>query len=95
MQVSDVFYLSLKWQEETNYKCQIFFPPSLNKIKRLPWYSCLENPMDGGPWRATYSPWDHKELDTTSQDPLYTNQKEVSLKILCCQYSILTHIYGT
>ena len=26
-------YLSLKWQEETNYKCQIFFP-SLYKIKR-------------------------------------------------------------
>ena len=25
------FYLSLKWQEETNYKCQIFFP-SLYKI---------------------------------------------------------------
>ena len=25
LQVSDIFYLSLKWQEETNYKCQIFF----------------------------------------------------------------------
>ena len=30
MQVSDIFYLSLKQQEETNYKCQIFgFPDSL------------------------------------------------------------------
>ena len=28
-----VFYLSLKRQEETNYKCQIFFP-FLYKIKR-------------------------------------------------------------
>ena len=28
-------------------------------------YSCLENSMDGGPWWATYSPWGHKEVDTT------------------------------
>ena len=28
-------------------------------------YSCLENPMDTGAWQATYSPWDHKELDMT------------------------------
>ena len=27
-------------------------------------YSCLENPMNRGAWRAT-SPWGHKELDTT------------------------------
>ena len=27
--------LSLKWQEETNLKCQIFFPPSLYKIESL------------------------------------------------------------
>ena len=20
-------------------------------------YSCMENPMDGGAWQATYSPW--------------------------------------
>ena len=25
-------------------------------------YSCLENPMDRGAW---YSPWGHKESDTT------------------------------
>ena len=30
-------------------------------------YSCLENPMDRGAWRATVSPWDRKELDTTEQ----------------------------
>ena len=29
-------------------------------------YSCLENPMDGGPWRAT-SPLGRKELDTTQR----------------------------
>ena len=34
LQGSDVFYLSLKWQEETNHKCQIF-SPSLHKIKRF------------------------------------------------------------
>ena len=28
-------------------------------------YSCLENPMDGGAWWATYSPQGRKELDTT------------------------------
>ena len=29
-------------------------------------YSCLENPMDRGAWQA-YSPWGHKELNTTEQ----------------------------
>ena len=28
-------------------------------------YSCLENPMDRGASWATYSPWGHKQLDTT------------------------------
>ena len=28
-------------------------------------YSSLENPMDRGAWWATYSPYGHKELDTT------------------------------
>ena len=27
-------------------------------------YSCLENPMDRGAWRA---PWGHKESDTTER----------------------------
>ena len=30
-------------------------------------YSCLENPMDRGAWWATYSPWGHRESDTTEQ----------------------------
>ena len=30
-------------------------------------YSCLENSMDGGAWWAIYSPWCHKELDTTEE----------------------------
>ena len=29
-------------------------------------YSCLENPMDGGTWLG-YSPWGHKESDTTER----------------------------
>ena len=29
-------------------------------------YFCLENPMDRGPWWG-YSPWGHKESDTTEQ----------------------------
>ena len=29
-------------------------------------YSCLENPMDGRSL-VGYSPWDHKESDTTKQ----------------------------
>ena len=33
VRVSDIFYLSLKQQEEANYKGQIFFP-SLYKIKK-------------------------------------------------------------
>ena len=28
-------------------------------------YACLENPMDRGAWWAIYSPWGHKESDTT------------------------------
>ena len=30
-------------------------------------YSCLENPVDRGPWWATYSPWGCRELDRTEQ----------------------------
>ena len=30
-------------------------------------YSCLGNPMDRRAWQAIYSPWGHKELDTTEQ----------------------------
>ena len=29
--------------------------------------SCLENPMDRGAWRATYSPWGCKESDRTER----------------------------
>ena len=34
-------------------------------------YSCLENPMDRGAWRA--SPWGHKELDT-AEHTIYINR---------------------
>jgi len=30
-------------------------------------YYCLENPMDGGAWWATYSPWGPKESDMTER----------------------------
>ena len=30
-------------------------------------YSCLENPMDRGTWKATVSPWGCKELDMTER----------------------------
>ena len=30
-------------------------------------YPCLENPMDGGAWWATYNPLSRKESDTTEQ----------------------------
>ena len=39
-------------------------------VGKIPWpgnplhYSCLENLMDRGAWQG-YSPWGHKELDTT------------------------------
>ena len=29
--------------------------------------SCLENSMDRGIWRATYSPWGHRKSNTTGQ----------------------------
>ena len=29
--------------------------------------SCLENSVDWGAWQATYSPWGHKESDTTER----------------------------
>ena len=33
-------------------------------------YSCLENSMDRGVWRATFGPWGCKESDTTEQSTL-------------------------
>ena len=36
LQVSDIFYLSLKWQEETNYSCQIFCFPDSSVGKESP-----------------------------------------------------------
>ena len=39
-------------------------------VEKIPWRrkwqsttdSCRENPMDRGPWQATYSSWDHKRV---------------------------------
>ena len=35
-------------------------------------YSCLENSMDRGAWWTGYSPWGHKELDTTEHTHAHT-----------------------
>ena len=36
-------------------------------------YSSLENSMDRGAWQATYSPWGHKESDTTEHSGIHTH----------------------
>ena len=37
--------------------------------------SCLHSSMDRGAWQATYSPWGHKEQDTTEQLSLFIEEK--------------------
>ena len=40
----------------------------VGRTRNLLKYSCLENPMNRGTWWATgYSPWGHKESDTTER----------------------------
>ena len=34
-------------------------------------YSCLENPMDGGAWKAAVHPWSRLESDMTEQLPFH------------------------
>ena len=46
--------------------------------------SCLENPMDRGAWQAAYSPWGHRELDTTE-----------ATKYACVPLKIYTYISNT
>ena len=41
-------------------------------------YSCLENPMDGGACQD-YSPWGHKESDTTERLSVYLEQYSFEL----------------
>ena len=36
-------------------------------------YTCLENPMELGTWRATYSPWGRKESDVTEYPRMCTH----------------------
>ena len=40
-------------------------------------YPCLENPMNGGTWWATYSPWGCEELDTTEQLHFHFQPNEI------------------
>ena len=51
-------------------------------------YSCLENPMDGGAWQATHSPWGCKELDTTEQLTLLMTKMTV---IKTFTYDVFDH----
>ena len=41
--------------------------------------SCLENPMDGGAWQATVSPWGHKESDMTGHTCIFFVLNELML----------------
>ena len=52
-------------------------------------YSCLEDPMDRGAWQAAYSPWRHKELDTTEQ------LSTLSLKYYGTEYLLALKYYQT
>ena len=46
-------------------------------------YSCLENSMDRGAW-VGYSPWGHKEWDTTSTVSTCAKQKhQCEQRVLC------------
>ena len=45
-------------------------------------YSCWENPMDRGAWRATYSPWGHKELDPNEH--IWASSFETIIKLWLC-----------
>ena len=49
-------------------------------------YSCLENPMDGGAWQATYSPWGCEESDTTEHT---AHPTEAVISLWCDEVSIL------
>ena len=63
------FSLSLKGQEETNYKCQIFGFPDSSVGKELP------TPVSWpGEFHEPYGPWGSKELDTTEELSLHQLQ---------------------
>ena len=68
------FYLSVKQQEETNYKCKIFFllytKLTLQYSCRIPWTEELGGLQSMGP----------KESDTT----VISLSLSLSLTILCC-----------
>ena len=75
------------------FACNVGDPGLLPGLGRSPgegngnpfWYSCLENPMYRGAWRAT-SPWGHRESDTTEQLTL-------SLYAYTCLLSSLKVLY--
>ena len=54
-------------------------------------YSCQENLMDSGAWRATYNPWDHKELDTTEQ---LTHTHIIFILYICISYTFKRKLFS-
>ena len=70
LQVSDVFSLSLKLQEEANYKCQIFFFPYSIQIRRRHWHPTpvlWHGKSHGRRSLAGCSPWVRKESEMTER----------------------------
>ena len=64
--------------------------PGGGKNTRILWYSCPENPMDRGVWRATVSPWGGRESDTTGHT---RNYPETILSTNACGMSVLPYLY--
>ena len=56
---------TLPAMQETQFQSLSQEDPLEKEIGNPLQYSCLENPMDRGNWWAVYSPWGHKESDTT------------------------------
>ena len=56
-------------------------------------YSCLENPMDRGAWRATYSPWGRKRVrhNLATKPPELFRSKIQSISVMGL-WSFITHI---
>ena len=64
--------------------------PGGGKNTRILWYSCPENPMDRGVWRATVSPWGGRKSDTIGHT---RNYPETILSTNACGMSVLPYLY--
>ena len=74
------------------FACNVRDPGSISGLGRFPWrrngnplhYSCLENPMDGGVWRATV-------YGTTKS---WTRPKQLTLSFFCLEGSLACILWG-